>query len=160
MKMPLLLAVLLVAARSAAAQPLPRRIEGHLGFVHPFLTVGRNGLRSPQADGYLIGFPTGISVRQTDRFAFDLELVPFVRGNGGVRNLLVHPGLLWGLTQRYTLATRAAFELAGVWGFTPSLTRSYRIGRTGAYADLALPLRWGGGQGFSVSMALHLGVGF
>ena len=135
------------------------RVGGHFGIVHPLTTFRGEGNTSI-FDSYVVGFPTGISVRQTDRFAFDLEMVPFVRGSQGVKNLLIHPGVLWGLTNNYTLATRAAFELSGVWGFTPSLTKGFKIGETSTYADIAAPLRWGAGNGLSLTIAIHVGIGF
>jgi hypothetical protein len=134
------------------------RVEGHLGIVHPFLTLSKAGTRSI-FDQYVVGFPMGISARQNDHFAFDAEFVPFII-NSKMSNLLVHPGLLWGLNQKYTLATRVAFELTGVWGFTPSLTRGFKVGEQPMYVDLALPMRWGAGQGFSQTFALHVGFGF
>ncbi|GAB2575716.1 hypothetical protein [Spirosoma areae] len=135
------------------------RVGGHLGFVHPLTTFQREGTTSI-LDNYVIGFPTGISVQKSDRVAFDLEMVPFVWGSRGVKNLLIHPGVLWGLKNNYTLATRAAFELAGVWGFTPSLTKGFKIKGASTYVDVATPLRWGTGNGPSLTIAIHAGIGF
>ncbi|MFN4145113.1 MAG: hypothetical protein ACK4GN_04755 [Runella sp.] len=134
------------------------RVEGHLGVVHPCLTISKEGTRSI-LDQYVVGFPMGISARKNDRFAFDAEFVPFII-EGKMSNLLIHPGLLWGLNQHYTLATRAAFEWNGVWGVTPSITRGFKVGQQSMYIDFALPMRWKAGQGFSQTFAVHVGFGF
>jgi len=55
-----------------------------------------------------------------------MEFVPLIRAGNGtskMNNFLFHPGALFGLGKGFTLATRAAFETSGRYGFTPVLNK-------------------------------------
>ena len=62
------------SSKNASAED---RLGGHIGFVLPLVTHA-NGTNTTISDDFVIGFPMGITVRKSDTFAFDLELVPGV----------------------------------------------------------------------------------
>ena len=60
--------------------------------------VGRaNGETTTISDDFTIGFPMGITVRTSDRIAFDLELVANIQNEPLETSLTVHPGVIVGL---------------------------------------------------------------
>lgn len=59
---------------SAAAQD---RVGGHFGAVIPLVTRA-DGTTTTISDDFVIGFPTGITIRTSPRWAFDLGLVPAI----------------------------------------------------------------------------------
>ncbi len=143
-------------------------IGGHFGIVQPIITL-QDGETIDGFDPHAIGFPIGITVRKNEKFAFDAEFVPFIAsaedatGNSvsAVRELLVHPGLLWGIGNKLTFGNRLAFELgSGRYGFTPLLNRGFTLGKTNVFAELVLPVRVGNDQDISFTAALHFGIGF
>ncbi|OEK08157.1 hypothetical protein A8C32_01465 [Flavivirga aquatica] len=146
---------------SAKAQ---NSIGGHFGFVQPIITI-QDGETSDGFDPYTIGFPIGITVRKNEKFAFDLEFVPFIGSNrdnySSVNELIIHPGLLWGIGNKLTFGNRIAFETkSGRYGITPLLNKGFLIGKTNVFAEFVLPLRVGNNQEVSITTALHFGIGF
>jgi len=143
-------------------------IGGHFGFVQPIITI-QDGETSNGFDPYAIGFPMGVTIRKSEKFAFDIELVPFISSNkniagdnvSAVNELLIHPGLLWGIGNKLTFGNRLAYETrSGRYGITPLLNRGFLIGKTNFFAELVLPVRVGNDQEISFTAALHFGVGF
>ncbi len=143
-------------------------IGGHFGFVQPIITI-QDGETTDGFDPYTIGFPIGITVRKSEKFAFDAEIVPFISSfedaNGDnvsvVADLLIHPGLLWGIGNKLTFGNRLAFETnSRRYGITPLLNKGFLLGKTNAFAELVLPLRVGNDQEVSITVALHFGIGF
>lgn len=143
-------------------------VGGHIGFVQPIITF-QDGDTTDGFDPYTIGFPVGITVRKSETFAYDLEIVPFITSGenaegdsvGVVNNLLIHPGLLWGIGDKLTFGNRLAFETgSGRYGISPLLNKGFLIGNTKVFAELVLPVRFGNDQDVSLTAALHFGVGF
>lgn len=90
-------AVAAVASGPAASPVVAQnRLGGHIGFVLPLVTHA-NGDTTTISDDFVIGFPMGITVRKSDTFAFDLELVPAVQNDPLHVDLTVHPGFVAGL---------------------------------------------------------------
>ncbi len=144
------------------------KVGGHFGFVQPIITI-QDGETSDGFDPYTIGFPIGVTIRKNEKFAFDIELVPFIsaientEGNtvSAVNELLIHPGLLWGMGNKLTFGNRLAYETkSGRYGFTPLLNRGFLLGKTNAFIELVAPVRVGNDQEISFTLALHIGVGF
>ena len=143
-------------------------VGGHYGIVQPMFVVQDGELSSffSSEKNYTIGFPLGITVKKSKNFAFDLEFVPFVTTINDAEtvqhkvDLLIHPGLLWGLGNNITFGTRAAFELGaqGRYGFTPLLNFGNMF--PNGFVEIVLPVRFGSGQGPAVVLAIHVGVGF
>jgi len=80
----------------AEAQDHQDRLGGHFGVLFPLVTHV-NGDTVGIGDDFKIGFPMGITVKTSDKYAFDLEFVPVLdpRQNGPLNvSLTVHPGIL------------------------------------------------------------------
>ncbi|WP_271767038.1 hypothetical protein [Aquimarina algiphila] len=143
-------------------------IGGHFGFVQPIVTI-QDGDTTDGFDPYTIGFPIGVTIRKSEKFAFDVELVPFISSiedsdgdnTSAVNELLIHPGLLWGIGNKLTFGNRIAYETkSGRYGITPLLNRGFSLGKTNVFAELVLPIRVGNDQEISFTAALHFGIGF
>ena len=160
------LSLLAVLFGVLTASPLmaQNQLGGHIGFVIPMVTRVA-GDTVTVADDFVIGFPMGITVKATDRVAFDLEFVPLVQNDPLDVNLVVHPGVLYSLPNRFTLGVRAAFETDNnAAGFTPLIARSFKMtDRTAFFAEVDFPIRWqtidGSTEG-SFAVAAHFGIGF
>ena len=94
MKLYFALALLLTAlagtlAPSAVGQT---RVAGHIGFVLPLVTDS-DGDTTTIADGFSIGFPTGITLKGPGRLAFDMEFVPSIQKSPRSVSLTAIPAL-------------------------------------------------------------------
>jgi hypothetical protein len=76
----LLAATLALAPAPATAQD---RVGGHFGVALPLVSRAQ-GQMTTIADDFVIVFSTGITVRQSNTFAFDLELAPVVQHKTGI----------------------------------------------------------------------------
>lgn len=154
---------LVLLPRTARAQ---NRLGGHFGAVLPLVTrVGGNTVTL--ADDFSIGFPMGITVKTSDVWAFDLELVPSIQNDPLGVGLTVHPGILRALMNGYTAGLRMAFDVnQPSWGFTPLVNKAFPVpGRPYAFfVEGVLPIRIqsdpAGGNRTSVGLGVHLGIGF
>lgn len=150
------------------------QIGGHFGVVQPIVTF-QTDQTVTGFDPHVLGFPIGITVRKSEKFAFDAEFVPFVTfeanevalEDGTTQRkdkvtLLVHPGFLWGLGRKFTFGTRLAYELGdeGRYGFTPLLNKGFAINNTPVFVELVAPVRMGSDKEADVSLGLHVGFGF
>jgi hypothetical protein len=158
-----LVAALPGMAGTAAAQD---RLGGHFGAVLPLVTHA-SGDTTTIADDFVIGFPMGITVKTSDRWAFDLELVPVIQNDALNVGLTVHPGILRGLSNGYTAGLRMAFDVnQASWGFTPLVNKAFPVpGHAYAvFVEGVVPIRFqedpAGGNRTSIGLAVHLGVGF
>jgi hypothetical protein len=160
-----LLFICFVAALPVAAQ---NDIGGHIGVVVPIVQVA-DGETTDITDNFVIGYPMGITVK-TQGPAFDLEIVPFI-DDDRVTNVLIHPGLLFGLQGGFTFGLRAAFETGGAYGFTPLLNKGFPIGRnTSMFMEIVLPIRFIKEESefifeesdlqLAFAGAIHVGIGF
>jgi len=154
---------LVLAPRPARAQD---RLGGHFGAVLPLVThVG--GTTTTLGDDFSIGFPMGITVKTSDVWAFDLELVPSIQNDPLGVGLTVHPGIIRALENHYAAGLRMAFDVnQPSWGFTPLVNKAFPVpGRPYAFfVEGVLPIRFqadpAGGNRTSVGLAVHVGVGF
>jgi len=101
----LLVVVLIGTPVTVGAQD---RLGGHFGFVIPLVTRA-NDTTTTVSDDFVMGFPTGITVRTSDRIAFDLELVPVIQNEPLHVDLTVHPDVIVGVAERLSLGLRMAF---------------------------------------------------
>lgn len=159
----LLGAVCLIPTAEAHAQ---NRVGGHFGLVLP-LATHFDGETTDISDDFVIGFPAGVTVKTSDRVAFDLELVPVIQDEPLSVDLTVHPGILLSFGSAYTAGVRAAFEVDGeAWGLTPLIARGFPIQGSDAvyFVELDVPVRVKedatGASDVSVGIAFHTGVGF
>jgi hypothetical protein len=155
---------LCLAASAANAQD---RLGGHFGAVFPLVTHA-NGETTNIGDDFKIGFPMGITVKTSDLWAFDLELVPALDpGEHRPINvaLTVHPGVLRSLGNSWTAGLRMAFDIGGAsWGFTPLLNKGLPFGGHAYFVEVVVPIRFQddslGDTHGAISLGVHLGVGF
>jgi len=85
-------------------------IGGHVGFVLPLVTHA-GGQTTNIADNFSIGFPLGVTFKGNGHMAYDLELVPGVRGTPRLTTFTVHPGLVWDIGNNLGAGIRAAFDV-------------------------------------------------
>jgi hypothetical protein len=154
---------LLGSSSSASAQD---RLGGHFGIVIPLVTRS-DGTTTTVGDDFKIGFPTGITVKKTDKVAFDLELVPVIQNAPLSVSLTVHPGVIFSLEHSLAAGVRMAFDVKEAsWGFTPLLGRSFPMngGAFALFAEFDLPIRFQenalGQRVTAVTVAAHFGIGF
>jgi hypothetical protein len=109
----------------------------------------------------------GITVKTSDRYAFDLELVPTLdpQANGPISvPLTIHPGVLRSLGNSWTAGLRMAFDIGGAsWGFTPLLNKGFPIGDHNYFVELVVPRFQDDSLGDThgaIGVGVHLGVGF
>ena len=135
-------------------------LGGHFGFVLPLVTrAGGNTITL--SDQFSIGFPTGITVRTSDKVAFDLELVPTIQRTPLLVGLTVHPGILYTLPNDFAAGLRMAFDVnQASWGFTPLLhSKLSTIGSSPIFGELVVPIRFQANNN-SVGIGVHIGMGF
>ena len=155
--------VLLLSAAEASAQ---NRLGGHFGAVFPLVTHA-NGETTTISDDFVIGFPMGITVRTSDKYAFDLELVPAIQNDRLHVGLTVHPGVVVALDGGWGAGLRMAFDVnEPSWGFTPIVNHGLlKVGDGGTlFGELVVPIRFRSERRnntfTSVGVGVHLGIGF
>ena len=143
------------------------RLGGHFGMVFPLVTRA-HGDTTNIGDDFKVGFPMGITVKKSGKYAFDLELVPVLDFNDdgaiGVP-LTVHPGVLRDLGGSWTAGLRMAFDIGGAsWGFTPLLNKGFAKDDHAYFVEFVLPIRFqddaAGSGSTAIGFGVHLGVGF
>ena len=151
------------AVSPAAAQD---RVGGHIGFVLPLVTRA-DGNTTTISDDFTIGFPIGITVRPSDKWAFDLELVPGVQNSPLHTSLTVHPGIIGNFGNGWGAGMRVAFDVnEPSWGFTPILNhRLFKVGKDATvFGEFVVPIRFQSvrpnNTTTSVTFGVHFGIGF
>ena len=140
--------------------PRTNSLGGHFGVVN-LLVINSGGTTKTIADEYNVGFPTGITIKTSNKFAFDVEMVPFISPSTDV-HFLFHPGGLFPLGKNFTFGTRAAFEIGkGLWGFTPLINKAFPMKNgTAFFVEFVLPVRFDDSMNTTTIAGLHLGIGF
>ena len=159
----LTLMALLAVPLSAGAE---NRLGGHFGAVFPLVShVG--GETTTISDDFNIGFPMGVTVKTSDKWAFDLELVPVIHNDPLVVSLTVHPGIIRALSKGYAAGVRMAFDVnEQSWGFTPLVNKGFPLhGHSYTpFVEGVVPIRFqqtpAGENRTSIGFAVHVGVGF
>jgi hypothetical protein len=132
------------------------------GILHPLVTLSDHAPVFNFSEYYLVGFPVGVNLWKTANIGYSLEVVPFVRAEGGtsrVSNVLIHPGLLLGLGKGFALASRLAFETSGRYGLTPVLNKTFRRpGPVSYFVAMPLPIRFGTDRAASFTIGLQVGI--
>ena len=121
--------VMTVIALTIPRMGAPRRIVSAVTSEPCFHSCRTpDGETTTIGDDFKIGFPMGITVKTSDRWAFDLELVPVIQNDPLFVSLTVHPGIIRGLSKGYAAGVRMAFDAnAASWGFTPLVNKSFPI---------------------------------
>ena len=155
--------LLLCASFLAVPSFADDRLGGHFGVVFPLIT-NTDGNTTDITDHVSVGFPTGITVKRSDTFAFDLELVPAI--DDSHVSLTVHPGVIWGLHDHWAAGLRAAFDVnQDSYGFTPLINKGFPRGNGSAFfVEGVLPVRFqrngAGDRVTSIGLGVHFGIGF
>ncbi len=154
--------LVLLAPLSTSVQA--QGVGGHFGFVIPLITRV-NGETITVSDDFVIGFPFGLGLKVAEKVTFDMEFVPLLNTDPIRTDLLVHPGLIFSLSNHFALGVRAAWEIdADAVGFTPLINYSIPINNKASFfAELDLPIRWrtiAGETKGSFTVAAHFGIGF
>lgn len=141
------------------------RIVVYVGILHPIVTYSKgNEPHYNFDDAYVVGMPIGINYWKNAKVGFSMEFVPLIRNADGLskmNNFLFHPGALFALGNGFTLATRAAFETSGRFGFTPVLNKIVKKGKQVNYfAAVPVPARFGNDQPASVTVGFQFGIIF
>jgi hypothetical protein len=158
-------AVITLFGPLVTAAPAQDTLGGHIGIVLPLVTRAE-GTTTTIADDFVIGFPMGITVRRSQTFAFDLEIVPGIQNDPLNVNLTVHPGVVWGIGDGWGAGVRFAYDVnQPSWGFTPILNHGLlSVGRGASlFGELVLPIRFqdrGNGVITAFGVGVHIGVGF
>jgi hypothetical protein len=155
---------LCLAAPAAMAQD---KLGGHFGVVFPLVTHV-NGSTTNIGDDFKVGFPMGITVKTSDRWAFDLELVPVLdpQDNAPIGvPLTIHPGVLRSFGNSWTGGLRMAFDVGGAsWGFTPLLNKGIPMGGHNYFVEIVVPIRFQdddvGETHTAIGLGVHFGIGF
>ncbi len=159
------IALTMPLAANAQADP-PPRVGGHVGVAFPIVT--REGGRTTTiSEDFIVGFPFGITIRNSTPFAFDFEFVPTIN-NSPTQDvtLTVHPGIVYSFRRNYAVGIRAAFDIgADTYGFTPIVNRTFKIrGRTGFFIEADFPVRFrqqpDGRRTTSGAFTAHTGINF
>jgi hypothetical protein len=141
------------------------KIAAYVGILHPLVTYPDNGKPHYNFDDvYTVGMPIGINIWKNSKVGFSVEFVPLIRAQNGsskMNNFLFHPGALFALGNGFTLATRAAFETSGRYGFTPVLNKIVRKGKQVNYfVAIPVPARFGNDLPAALTVGLQFGIIF
>ena len=157
-----LMAALAVPTRAQAQD----RLGGHFGAVVPLVTHA-SGDTTTIGDDFKIGFPMGVTVKTSDKWAFDLELVPVIQNDPLFVSLTVHPGVIRALSHGYAAGLRMAFDVNDAsWGFTPLVNRGFAVPGHSykLFIEGVVPIRFqetpAGDNRTSIGFAVHTGIGF
>jgi len=142
------------------------RVGGHFGAVFPLVSHA-DGQTTTIGDDFKIGFPMGVTVKTSDKWAFDLELVPVIQNDPLMVSLTVHPGIIRGLSRGYAVGVRMAFDVnEPSWGFTPLLNKGFAVPHHSykLFVEGVVPIRFqqsaAGDNHTSIGFAVHTGIGF
>jgi hypothetical protein len=157
--------ILLIVAAVPGTASAQTRLGGHFGCVIPLVTNAQ-GQTVTVGDDFVIGFPTGVTVKKNERVAFDLEFVPVIQNEPRGVALTLHPGVIFSAPHHMAAGLRMAFDVNGAsWGFTPLLNRALVVNKSSVlFAELVAPIRFQQDvhkENFtSVGLGVHVGVGF
>ena len=156
--------ILLIKQTAAQPQQTYPKVTAYVGILHPLVTYSKEEVHKNFDGAYVVGMPTGINIWKSAKIGFSMEFVPLIRaanGNSKMNNFLFHPGALFGLGKGFTLATRAAFETSGRYGFTPVLNKIVKKGQSCSYfVAVPVPVRFGNDQPTSLTVGFQFGIIF
>jgi hypothetical protein len=165
MKKIILFLITCISAFCGYSQTTPEtKVASYIGIVHPIYTI-QNGDFTPNfRDFYLAGLTTAIIIKKAQNYAYNLELVAFVREqNGSVRasNIMIHPGITRYFKNDFSITPRLGFESSGRFG--PSLIFTKTMAKPGGHPinfNLVNLVRFGADQRPSYTQAINLTFGF
>lgn len=172
----LAISISLICARDLRAQTAPSatptiypRVKPYLSFIIPWVTINKTATTTEFKNATSIGFPVGIVVYSSDKFAFSYEITPTIQaskptkgsGTSKTSNLLFDPGPMFRFKHGWNFIARLAFETQGRYGFTPVLNKVYlRTKAVNYFVAASLPVRFGNSQPVSIGASLQIGFTF
>jgi hypothetical protein len=156
-------------SNTVAPAPVYPQVKGYLSFLIPMVTVNKDETVTEFQKATTIGFPVGINIYYSDRFAFSFELTPSVQWSqhtdsaiaSKTSNLLFAPGPVFRFKHSFNIIARLAFETQGRYGFTPVFNKVYLHTRAVNYfVSLSVPCRFGNAKPPSVGLGLQIGFTF
>jgi hypothetical protein len=142
----------------------PTKVSAYFGIVHPIVSFS-DGKATPNfRDFYQMGMTMATIIRKHEKYAWNLELVGFVRSEGGssrANNLMLHPGVTFFAHRNWTVTPRFGFESSGRYG--PSLIIGKKMFQLGPHVctfNWVNLLRFGIDVPTSYTVAINLTCGF
>jgi hypothetical protein len=140
------------------------KITGFIGIVHPLVTVSSQETVMNFRDYYTVGFAFGANFWKTNKMAYSMEFIPMVRyenGSSKMYNVIFQPGFVFDLENKMRFITRASFETAGRYGFTPLISKTFHTGKSNNYyISVGLPIRMGNDKPISLGSVFQIGTSF
>jgi hypothetical protein len=160
----LLVAVSPFFSQTPAPAEYPTKISAYLGIVHPVATFSDGSITPNFRDYYQTGMTIATIIRKHPKYAWNLELVGFVRAQDGIsraNNLMLHPGVTFFARKNWAFTPRMGFESSGRYG--PSLIIGKKMFQIGPHAftfNWVNLLRFGNDLPTSYTVAVNLTCGF
>jgi hypothetical protein len=151
-------------SQNPAPTEYPTKISAYLGIVHPVATFSDGSITPNFRDYYQTGMTMATIIRKHPKYAWNLELVGFVRAQDGVsraNNLMLHPGVTFFARKNWAFTPRMGFESSGRYG--PSLIIGKKMFQIGPHAftfNWVNLLRFGNDLPASYTVAINLTCGF
>lgn len=146
--------------------PAPEtKVSAYIGIVHPLITFTEQETTFNFNNSYLVGLTTAIIIKKAEKYAYNLELVAFVRSQDGVSkasNLMIHPGVTRYFKNNFSITPRLGFESNGRYGFTFVFTKTmFKAAKIHPVNfNLVNLYRFGAEQPASITLAINLTFGF
>ena len=140
------------------------KVSSYIGIVHPIYTVQKGKFTTNFKDYYQVGMTTAVIVKKADNYAYNFEVVGFIRHESGItrmNNFMLHPGVSFYLKKNWALTPRMGFETNGRFG--PTLVVSKTMAKLDGHPlnfNLVNLLRFGNDTGASFTNAINLTFGF
>jgi hypothetical protein len=160
----IILILLLISQNLLAQTPTDTKVSAYIGVVHPIYTIQKSKVTTNFKDYYQMGMTTAVIVRKAKNYAYNLEVVGFIRAQDGVtrmNNLMLHPGVTFYKKKDWALTPRFGFETSGRFG--PTLVVSKAMAKLGGHPlnfNLVNLLRFGNDQGAAFTHAINITFGF
>ncbi|NJN33626.1 MAG: hypothetical protein HC817_04600 [Saprospiraceae bacterium] len=147
------------------------KVSSYIGIVHPLVTFQGGKKPAINFDGfYQVGVSTAVIVKRSPKFAYNFEIIPFVRRQNGtarLANVLFHPGVTFFLKNNYSFTSRIGLETNGRFGFSTVFGKTVWKGKFNNFS-VVVPIlfRFGSttnplvNDKASATLALNLTYGF
>ncbi|MGL4630117.1 MAG: hypothetical protein ACRCVT_02830 [Leadbetterella sp.] len=144
--------------------PSETKISSYIGIVHPLYTVQKAEVTPNFRDYYQMGITTAVIIKKAKRYAYNLEIVGFIRHEKGItkmNNLMLHPGVSFIFKKDWIVTPRLGFETSGRFGPTLIITKTMAKPKGHPINfNLVNLVRFGNDTGASFTQAINLTFGF
>jgi hypothetical protein len=139
------------------------KVSAYIGIAHPIVGFTDKKTTWNFDEFYLVGLSTAIIIRKHAKYAYNLELISFVRAQSGKSrtNLMIHPGVSFYLPRNFAITPRVGFETSGRYGPTLVIGKTLIKSKLHPFNfNLVNLFRFGADLPFSYTTAINLTVGF